>query len=203
MDLLELLHQKMVYNHRMDAISQLISSSLTEGDKVLDIGSGDGKIASLVMQQMPSVNIEGIDLFVRKETFIKVTEFDGITIPFSDNFFNSSLLIDVLHHTDCQADLLIEAARVTRDFIIIKDHIKGGLLSETVLKIMDYTGNASHGVRLPYNYLTKDEWEELFEQTGLTSTFYKKKLKLYPFPLNLFFDRNLHFFVKLNSLTTI
>ena len=200
MKFLDYLHNKWVYNHRMNCLIQLITESLTLGEKVLDIGCGDGKIAYLISQKMPLANLEGLDLFVRKETHIKVTAFDGIVIPFDDNSFNTSMLIDVLHHTDNPIELLMEATRVSKDFVIIKDHIKDGFLSAHILKLMDYVGNASREVRLPYNYFTQAEWTKLFIEACLEPVLYKKQLKLYPFPINFLFDRNLHFFAKLKII---
>jgi hypothetical protein len=58
---------------------------------------------------------------------------------------------------------------------------------------MDWVGNARHGVVLPYNYLTSEEWKNLFAKVGLGVMQYHQKLGLYPFPANLVFERSLHF----------
>lgn len=179
----------------MTALSQIISAAIPEHSKVLDIGCGDGKIDVLIKQRIPSVTIEGIDVLVRRDPFIKVTEFNGNNIPFTDKSFDVSLLIDVLHHTDDPSVLLNEAARVTKEFIVIKDHSKEGFLANLTLTIMDYIGNAHYGVRLPYNFLTLNQWDDLYEQAGLKIHNISRKLGLYPVPLTYFFDRKLHFIV--------
>jgi hypothetical protein len=93
--------------------------------------------------------------------------------------------------------LLKEAVRVSKDFIIIKDHVKSGFYSEIILKYMDSVGNNSKGVPLPFNYLTRTEWDLLFAELDLHAEFYTNNLHLYPIPFNSLFDRNLHFFTKL------
>jgi SAM-dependent methyltransferase len=195
MSLTGILHKKLIYNRRMNVLSARISSSIPENARVLDIGCGDGKIDWLIKQNKPSLNIEGIDVLVRNETFIRVTGFNGSVIPFPDKCFDVSLLIDVLHHTDHPSVLLKEAARVTKDVILVKDHAKEGILAGPTLKLMDYAGNAHHNVRLPFNYLTLKEWQDLFKETGLKIIKITTKLGLYPIPLTYFFDRDLHVFV--------
>jgi hypothetical protein len=126
-----------------------------------------------------------------------VRSFDGATIPFGEDSLNASLLIDVLHHTQNPGQLLKEAMRVTKDYILIKDPVKTGILSERILKFMDRMGNQVKGIPLPYNYLTRQDWNELFEDINLQKEFYAGNLHLYSWVLRSFFDRNLHFFVKL------
>jgi len=196
----KILHDKFVYNRRMDLLSDIIVKHLNDGEKILDIGCGDGKIDYYIMQKK-SVNISGVDVLVRDTTYIPVQKYDGSHLPFTDDSFDVVLFVDVIHHIDNPLDILQEAKRVARS-IIIKDHLREGVLAYSTLKFMDYIGNAHYGVRLPYNYLDKTEWDTLFHEVGLTiaENGYNTKLKLYPFPFNLFFDRNLHFCVKLQRI---
>ena len=191
------LHDKFVYNRRMDLLSNIISKQLYDGQKILDIGCGDGKIDYLIMQKK-EVDIIGVDVLVRDTTYIPVREYDGRVLPFNDNEFDSVLFIDVLHHIDTPHDILKEAKRVSKKNIIIKDHLREGVFAYSTLKFMDYVGNVHYGVRLPYNYLNKSEWDTLFREVGLRWQEYITKLNLYPFPFNLFFDRMLHFIATLN-----
>jgi len=191
------IHDKFVYNRRMDLLSNFISERLYVGQRILDIGCGDGKIDHLIMQKK-KVDIIGVDVLVRDTTYIPVQEYDGRALPFNDNEFDSAIFIDVLHHIDNPHDILKEAKRVTKGKIIIKDHLREGVFAYSTLKFMDYVGNAHYGVRLPNNYLNKNEWDALFHEIGLTHKGYITKLSLYPFPFNLFFDRRLHFITTLN-----
>ena len=179
-------------------LSGLIERAAEAGDNILDIGCGDGLIDHLVMQKRPEVTIRGIDLLVREKPMIPVTGFDGEHIPFDNDAFDTSILIDVLHHTEDPRILLKEAVRVTKKNILIKDHIRSGPWSEFILKMMDYAGNAHHGVNLPYNYLTWDQWQRLFLEAGVQQSSIINRLKLYSIPMTFIFDRNLHFFISLD-----
>ena len=191
------LHDKFVYNRRMELLSDIISTQLHDGQKILDIGCGDGKIDYLIMQKK-NVDITGVDVLVRSTTYIPVQEYDGRVLPFPNNAFDAVLLIDVLHHIDVPLGILQEAKRIAKRNVIIKDHLREGFLAYSTLKFMDYFGNAHYGVRLPYNYLNKSEWDTLFRQVGLNIQEYNKELNLYPFPFTLCFDRGLHFVATLN-----
>ena len=196
----KIIHDKFVYSRRMDLLSSIISKYLSDGEKILDIGCGDGKIDWYIMQKK-NVNISGVDVLVRDTTYIPVQKYDGTQLPFIDNNFDVVLFVDVLHHIDNPFIILQEAKRVAKT-IIIKDHLCEGVLAYSILKFMDYVGNAHYGVSLPYNYLNKIEWNTLFNKVGLTSgeDEYETKLNLYSFPFSLLFDRRLHFCAKLHRI---
>lgn len=65
------------------------------------------------------------------------------------------------------------------------------------LRFMDWVGNKGHDVRLPYNYLSRQEWEAMFGHVGLRAQAWRENLAPYPFPANLLFDRGLHFVASL------
>ena len=189
------LHRHFVYDRRMEKLSSCFANSLTADSSVLDVGCGDGKIGKLIMDKIQA-HIEGIDVLVRDTTYIPVKLFDGYNIPFDNNYFDFAIIIDVLHHTDDPLRLLKEIKRVVRKKIFIKDHLLEGFLAEPTLRFMDYVGNAHYKVRLPYNYLSKDEWLKIFDDFSLSVSQWKEELNLYP-PWNLVFDRKLHFIADL------
>jgi SAM-dependent methyltransferase len=143
------------------------------------------------------VSICGVDVLLRDKAYIPVKEFDGKTLPYKDGEFDAVIFIDVLHHIDNPIDILCEAKRVSKGRIIIKDHLREGLFAYSTLKFMDYVGNAHHGVRLPYNYLSKCEWDDIFKKLDLNVKDMDIKLNLYKFPFSLIFDRKLHFIAEL------
>ena len=192
------LHAKYVHSRRVrvlrDSLSQLIPSNST----VLDVGCGDGLISRLIMDQRPDVQLSGIDVLVRGETKISVNPFNGREIPFPDKSFDAVMFVDVLHHTDDPTILLREARRVARKFILIKDHRRNGLLAGWTLRLMDWIGNAHHGVALPYNYWSHGRWEHGFSELNLKVNDWKQDLQLYPSVANMFFGRSLHFIARLD-----
>ena len=199
MKLLDSFHSNYIFTRRVEVLSDLIASAIPEGSKVLDIGAGDGWISKLVQSKTTNTNIEGVDVLVREKTHIPVQEFDGINLPYASNSFDVVTFVDVLHHTYEQKELLAEAKRVSRQLILIKDHNKDGFLGNATLKFMDDVGNKKHGVALPYVYLGTKQWKNMFSELELDIVNWEKKVGLYPFPLNLAFDRNLHVFLTLQK----
>jgi hypothetical protein len=63
---------------------------------------------------------------------------------------------------------------------------------------MDRIGNARHGVALPFNYWTQQQWFQTFDALNLKIGAWKSKLGLYPRPLNGIFGRSLHFVARLD-----
>lgn len=190
-------HNKLVFQRRKKRLAHFLSREMTGCRSVLDVGSGDGSIASLTQQLLGNVRISGVDILVRPEAAIAVEVFDGENIPHGDNSFDAVMIVDVLHHTDNAEALLTEAARVSRDRIVIKDHIAETRVDHLVLRIMDWVGNAPHGVVLPYNYSSYDEWMSCFGRCKFSIDSFETKLSLYSWPFNLIFERKLHFVAQL------
>lgn len=190
------IHGKMVFNRRIRRLAAEIAERLPLNARVLDVGCGSGDLALLVMDLRKDVRIEGIDVLVRPNTAIPVHAFDGAHIPFGDNTFDAAIVIDVLHHTDDPAAVLAEIARVAPQ-VIVKDHLRDGIAAGATLRFMDWVGNAAHGVRLPYNYLSQRQWRTLWSQLQLHTSTFVTRLNLYPRPFSWLFDRGLHFVVVL------
>ncbi len=186
-------HNTFVYSRRIRVLVEEICNLLPKNSKVLDVGCGDGNIDRLIMQRRPDVNIEGIDILQRKKTHIRVTQFDGDNIPFKDNEFDVVMFVDVIHHASNQLLLLEEAKRVSRKYLLIKDHTNNGFLAFSTLKFMDWVGNRHHDVVLPYKYWSYEEWVSVIGKLSLNITYWSKKLNLYPVPASWLFDRSLHF----------
>ncbi len=200
MSVIASLHANLVFSRRIQRLASNLSSLLPQNARVLDVGAGDGSLDVLIMQHRPDVRITGLDVLVRPQTAIPVEQFDGVDIPFPDKAWDVAMFVDVLHHADHAAALLREAARVA-PIVIIKDHLQEGILARPTLRLMDYVGNAHHGVALPYNYWPRSKWRSTFAELGLSPASWVEDLHLYPFPLALWFDRHLHFITKLEAVS--
>lgn len=190
--MLKQIHSRVVFGRRIRTLAAAIVERLPEGARVLDVGCGSGELAALIMALRPDVRIEGIDVLVRPGTAIPVHQFDGLHIPFADDSFDAAIVVDVLHHTDDPQAVLAEVARVAKA-VVIKDHLRDGFLSGATLRFMDWVGNAAHGVRLPYNYLSRAEWAGIWRTLRLEPRAFVDRLSLYPRPFSWAFDRGLHF----------
>lgn len=198
MNLIEWGHGRWVHDRRCRVIAGHLASWLPHRARVADVGSGDGRLGARLMQLRPDVEVTGFDVLERPRTAIPTRLFDGQALPAEDRAFDAALLVDVLHHTDDPGVLLAEAARVSSGRVLIKDHLRHGWGAQATLAWMDHVGNERHGVRLPHHYLTRGEWDALFQRTGLQVSQWTGHLGLYPFPASLLFERRLHFAARLS-----
>jgi SAM-dependent methyltransferase len=198
MSLLGSIHGQCVFPRRVRVLARHFAELLPQNARVLDIGCGDGSISRRIMEQRPDLQMEGLDVLVRRESKIPVTQFDGRNISHADRSFDATLLVDVLHHAGEPLALLREAARVSRQAVFIKDHLLEGYCARVTLRFMDWVGNAHHGVALPYNYWRESKWREACVQLGLKPAVWRTALGLYSWPTNIFFERSLHFIGRLD-----
>jgi SAM-dependent methyltransferase len=188
-------HDRFIFGRRTRVLADHLASLIPSDSRVLDVGCGDGTIDCLIKARQPSVEIEGIDPLLRPKVHIPVRTFDGENIPYPDRSFDVVMFVDVLHHTQDPLALLREAVRVAPT-VVIKDHFREGLLAASTLRIMDWVGNAHHGVTLPYNYWSRRQWAQAFGEVGLLP---EREISpaLYPFPFSWIFGRKLHFIARL------
>lgn len=186
-------HGRFVFDRRTQVLARDLSNLIPRFANVLDIGCGDGTIDQLILTKRPDISIEGVDVLVRPSPKIAVTQFDGQRLLQPDKSVDVAMFIDVLHHTDDPTVLLREAKRVARKMVLIKDHRMEKPFAYTLLRLMDWVGNAHHGVRLPYNYWPENKWRRTFAQLQMPIAQWQANIDLYPMPASLIFERGLHF----------
>jgi SAM-dependent methyltransferase len=186
-------HHSFVFQRRTRVLAEMLAAELPTGVSVLDVGCGDGTVGSLIAQHRPDVRVEGVEFLVRSECKIECRSFDGLTLPFPNDTFDVCLFVDVLHHTQDVSVLLREAVRVSRSFILIKDHLDENLLDDAILRFMDWVGNRPHGVTLTYNYQSRKQWISHFANCGILEVSWNTKIPLYPPPFGRLVGRGLHF----------
>ncbi|MFY9949134.1 MAG: class I SAM-dependent methyltransferase, partial [Candidatus Sulfotelmatobacter sp.] len=192
------LHEKLVFNRRVEMLAGWFAQLVPQSARVLDVGCGDGLIAAALQSRRTDLVITGIDVLPRSHTSIAVDMFDGSSIPFDDQSFDLVLFSDVLHHTSDPAILLREARRVSSQNVLIKDHNRNGLLAGPRLRLMDWVGNARFGVALPYNYWSERQWHEAWRIIGLKPEQTVTRIGLYPKPIDWLFGAKLHFITLLS-----
>jgi SAM-dependent methyltransferase len=196
------LHERGILHRRVTALASAIAPLLPAKARVLDVGCGDGLLDKALLEMRPDLAIEGVDVLVRAGTPIPVREFDGSRLPFADGAYDVAMAIDVFHHAaDAQA-LMGEMKRVARRSIVIKDHLLHGLPSKVILRAMDWVGNSRHGVRLPFNYWSEGQWGSAWARCGIRPVSVIRHLHLYPMPLSLVFERDMHFIATLEPVNT-
>jgi SAM-dependent methyltransferase len=191
-------HRKLVSGRRVQVLSNWFAQLLPKGTRLLDVGCGDGLVSATLRSKRPDLNILGIDVLPRTQTHIPVELFDGRRFPFDGASFDVVLFSDVLHHTPDPTVLLKEARRVAARNVLIKDHYRKGIMANTRLRFMDWSGNARFGVALPYNYWTERQWCSAWQETGLHPERLVTALGLYSKPADWVFGAKLHFVALMN-----
>lgn len=192
-------HSTHVLSRRVKILSRHLAELAPPGVEILDVGCGDGQVAKLLLDQRPDLKLSGVDVLVRPRTVIPVIAFDGTMLPFADATQDAVMFVDVLHHTDDPLVLLREAARVSKRWIMIKDHYRDGPGARLTLRFMDWIGNARYGVALPYNYWAESQWLTAFAELRLRPVRSITSLGLYPQWANWIFGRRLHFITLLEK----
>src|SRR5687768_15920659 len=95
------LHKKIIDDHRVAILSQIIYSNITAlsaGNtntlKILDIGCGNMKILYWLKNNLPGAEFTGIDVFELPEHFKKdpywqhYKSFNGVNLPFENKSFD-------------------------------------------------------------------------------------------------------------------
>lgn len=132
---------------------------------VLDIGGGWGFYVD-PLQRLRGCQVTVLD--VVKPGFHKapVVTYAGDQMPFADKSFDVSMLITVLHHVKSPEDLLAEAKRVTRRFVIVVEDLYQHWAGRLWTILRDSFFNLEF-VGHPCQFKQKKEWFESFKRLGL------------------------------------
>ena len=193
------LHSQLVLSRRLRVLSEHALKLLPETGTVLDVGCGNGVISRQIMDARPLLSISGIDILKRPSCAIPMDTYDGQHFPFDDKSVDTVIFMDVLHHTNDPLGLLQEANRVARQSIVLKDHLCDSQIAWRILAFMDWIGNRSHGVALPYNYWSSKQWKEAWSQLGNEPDQYITGLGLYPWYAKPVFENGLHFIARISK----
>lgn len=93
-----------------------ILAHLPATGRVLEVGSGDGKILRTLAAQRPSLHVHGCDIrdWSSPDPGIEFRKITNTDLPFPDATFEAVLVVDVLEHVDDPAHLVAEIHRVLR-----------------------------------------------------------------------------------------
>lgn len=152
---------------RTTKLAKDIAVLLSDSKSFLDVGAFDGLLTKKIMKRRKGLKGKGVDILIPEKTFINVKKYDGKKIPYANNSFDATLLIDVLHHAEVPVALLKEACRVSKKHVIIKDHYYTNFFGRLILSIIDFLGNESFNIKVKFHFYRIEEWGKIFKQCNL------------------------------------
>jgi SAM-dependent methyltransferase len=105
---------------RAEPIGKILEKYIHKKDKIIDIGTGSGRIALYLhtfgykvtlLDRIKGFNKSGLKLYL----------YDGNLMPFKNREFDVGIMVDVIHHAEDVDLLLFEAKRICKRVIIIED----------------------------------------------------------------------------------
>lgn len=138
---------------------------LESGQRIIDVGSGNGGVSHLLMQR--GCNVKPVD--IGDKSFFEEAKpqiADGSALPFESRTFDTALLLTVLHHTSNPEAVLEEAKRVASNIIVMED-----VYDNTFQKYLTFFADSMVNWEFkghPHTNKKDSEWRKLFEQKGLT-----------------------------------
>ncbi|MFH1592603.1 MAG: class I SAM-dependent methyltransferase [Candidatus Woesearchaeota archaeon] len=157
-------------------VAKIISDLCPDNSYILDYGCDDGSTAKRVMKFNPSLKIVGVDIQSNRPAKIPRKTYDGKKIPYPSNTFDIVMSLDVLHHTKNIPEHIKEMKRVSKKYLIIKDHMRYGFFSKLLISFTDYISNVSYGIKCAFNFPLKKEWYQMFKEQNLDLIKNPKKL---------------------------
>lgn len=180
-------------NRRARVLAHNLAEAMPHRGTVLDFGYGDGAVAAALTATRRDLQVSSDDAATRGWGHIAATEYDGEALPFARGSFDYVTLVDVLHHARNPLALLAEATRLASRGVVVKDHLREGLLARPTLRLMEWIGDGGrHRLSAP-NYFDRAEWDGFFRRAGCDILSWQERLGLYPAPASWLFDRHLHF----------
>lgn len=167
---------------REEKIIERIFPFLKSSQKVIDIGCGKGEVTKLLRENGKKVTAVDVNSFKYPRVISDVILYDGQKLPFSDNSFDTALLITVMHHTQNPSIVFKEAVRVGKEIVVIETTFRN-LWQKIYTLLVDSIVNLQ--LRFYKNsYKSDSDWRKLFKDNGfkvISSKFYEDKKLFTPF----------------------
>lgn len=153
---------------------------LKPGNKVLDVGCGNGVVSTQIADYFRA-RIWGCDTleYLTENIKFKLIKKEN-SLPFKNQEFDTAMFNDVLHHIpySIQEQLITDALRVAKQVLIFE-------VQPTIIgKISDYLINKIHNpsMRISLTFRTIGEWKKIFVKNKIKYEVQLVKTPLfYPF----------------------
>jgi len=154
------------YRRRTFALLRSLIASTGGVATALDIGAGDGWMAKSLMAAGLLGTCTPVDVKRRSHVVLEPLLYDGERLPFDDSSIDLCYAVDAVHHAADPSRLLRDMARVSRRFIVLKDHRYESRAGAWVLRILDEIGNRRFSIGSPGHYQRGSAWLDLLRAEG-------------------------------------
>ena len=143
------------------------------GNKILDLGAGDGLLALEIHKQLKK-DVVLVDIVDYNDTDLPLIVYNpDEKIPLADQEVDTTILYTVLHHASDPELLLKEATRITKTRLVIVE----GYIEEEDKRItnifFDWFYNRVIGdedINVPLNFLSVNGWKLILKSLGFDIT---------------------------------
>jgi len=156
---------------KADLIRPFLDDRTSELDRpltVLDLGAGEGYVGR-ELQKNGHHSVTLCDVRDSNDTDLPFVVYDGLELPFGDDWFDATILVFTLHHCEDHLAVIREAKRVTSGRIVILESVFTSEIDRRLLSRLDRFANRlrSGGQMNEYLHFRKlDDWVSLFEREG-------------------------------------
>lgn len=167
-----------------DQVINKMLKFIPEGSFGIDVGAGDGIFAKACNKR--GLNVVSTEPYmpINRSLSPDAVKSSGNSLPFSDNTFEFSTMLFMLHHCHESHEIIREAARVTKPggFVVIKDETLRHPLMYPLAKANEIVSNnratPNHESVVDQfvgflKYLTLVEFNSVFNELELDLVYYK------------------------------
>ena len=199
---LQKLRNLVLGDFRSKKLSHLIVKKINKYNKkksitILDYGTGyQPKVVhfvyeSLVKKYKKKILVDCYD-FYSKEDLKKLNNHKNKNINFyninsilkNKKKYDFCLINDVIHHIGIEKekiiikilDNLINVSKI----VFIKDHFQQGIVSNNLIRFMDFLGNYFNDINTPVKYYTRESFQKLLKKMKIIIVEKTLSIKLYP-----------------------
>ncbi len=140
--------------------------------RILDLGAGEGYVGERLNVSF-GARVDLMDVVDRNRTDLPFAVYDGSHTGFESGAFDVVLLSFVLHHSHSAEEVLAEARRISKKYVLVLESVYRYRWEEHLLRRLDLLVNhvRSRGamdVQAEHlKHRTDEEWRAAFARTGL------------------------------------
>ncbi|TXD38031.1 methyltransferase domain-containing protein [Lujinxingia vulgaris] len=138
---------------------------LRPGDRVLDLGAGEGFVGELVAGAGHEVMLAEVD--DRNRTELPMVTYDGESLPLDDDQFDVAIIAYTLHHARRPDKVLAETSRVARRLVILET-VYEREWDRRLVTFLDHSANRLRGMAPePLAFDRVEGWLERLNARGM------------------------------------